>query len=78
MFLQHERHRLLLVHCGSTGPAALGVGGERLLKFVRQAEVIDDETAGFVPEDSIDVGDGLHQPVAAHRLVPAGSARRNP
>ena len=42
---------------------------EGLLELVGQAEVIDDQAAGLVPEDAVDPGDGLHQAVALHRLV---------
>ena len=50
-------------------PAALGVGGQRPLQLVGEAQVVDDEAAGLVPEHAVDPRDGLHQPVAAHRLV---------
>ena len=33
VFLQHERDRFPLVHGGSAGAAAFGVGGQRLLEF---------------------------------------------
>ena len=34
-----------------------------------EAQVVDDEAAGLVAEHAVDARDGLHQPVAAHRLV---------
>ncbi len=49
--------------------AALGVGGERLLQLVGEAQVVHHQPAGLVPEHAVHAGDGLHQPVAAHRLV---------
>ena len=69
VLLQHERDRFPLVHGGAAGAAALGVGGERLLEFLGQAEIVHDQTAGLVAEHAVDAGDGLHQAVAAHRLV---------
>jgi hypothetical protein len=42
---------------------------KRLFQFIGQAEIIDDEAAGLVLEHAVDAGDGLHQPMAAHRLV---------
>ena len=49
--------------------AALGVGRERLLQLIGEAEVIDDQAAGLVAEDAVHARDGLHEAVAAHRLV---------
>ena len=49
--------------------AALGVGGERLLELIGEAEVIHHQPAGLVAEDAVHAGDGLHQAVALHRLV---------
>ena len=49
--------------------AALGVGGQRLLQLVGQPQVIDHQPARLVAEHAVDAGDGLHQPVAPHRLV---------
>ena len=69
VLLQHDRHRLVLVQRGLPLPTAFGVDGEGALEFVGQAEVVDHEAAGLVLEDAVDAGDGLHEPVAAHRLV---------
>ena len=69
VLLQHHRHRFLLIDCSLPGAAALRVGGQGALEFMGQAQVIDDQTARLVPEDPVDAGDGLHQPVGAHRLV---------
>ena len=69
VLLQHDGDGLFLVDRRLSGAAALGVGGEGLLQLVGEAEVIDDQAAGLVLEDAVHAGDGLHQPVAAHRLV---------
>ena len=60
---------LLLVQRGLTLAAAFGVGGEGLLQVLGQAQVVHDQAARFVLEHAVDAGDGLHQAVAAHRLV---------
>ena len=39
------------------------------LQLVGQAEIVHHQAAGLVLEHPVDPGDGLHQPVAAHRLV---------
>ena len=49
--------------------AALGVGRQRLLQLVGEAEVVDHQPAGLVLEHAVHPGDGLHQAVPAHRLV---------
>ena len=49
--------------------AALGVGRQRLLQLVGEAEVVDDQPAGLVLEHAVHPRDRLHQPVPAHRLV---------
>ncbi len=54
---------------GSPVPPLVGVVGERLLELVGDAEVVDDQAARLVAEDAVHAGDGLHQPVPAHRLV---------
>ena len=69
VLLQHHLDRLLLVQRRFPPAAALGVRGERPLQLVGEAEVVDDESARLVAEHSVDPRDGLHQPVAAHRLV---------
>ena len=69
VFLQHGPDRLALVDCGFPCSATVGVRRERLLEFVGESDVIDDEAARLVHEYPVDPGDGLHQPVAAHRLV---------
>src|SRR6266478_1850188 len=56
---------IIEIRCGAV---AFGVGGERLLQLVCEAEVIDDQAAGLVFEHPVDAGDRLHQPVPAHRL----------
>ena len=58
-----------MIDRGLTGAAALRIGRERLFQLVGKAEVIDDQPARLVLEYAIDAGDGLHQPVPAHRLV---------
>ncbi len=52
--------------------AAFGVGGEGVFELVGEAEVVDDEAAGFVAEGAIDARDGLHEAVALHGLVDLG------
>ena len=69
VLLEHDGDRLFLVDGSLTGAAAFSVGSEGLLELVGQAEIVDDEAAGLVPEHAIDPGDGLHKPVAAHRLI---------
>ena len=69
VLLQHDGDGFLLVDGRLARAAALGVGGQRLLQLVGKAEVIDDQAAGLVLEDAVHAGDGLHQAVAAHRLV---------
>ena len=69
VLLLHDGDRFGLVDGGAAGAAALGVGGERLLQVLGQAQVVDDEAAGLVLEDAVDAGDGLHQSMAAHWLV---------
>ncbi len=49
--------------------AALGVGRQRLLQLVGEAEVVHHQPAGLVPEHAVHARDRLHQPVPAHRLV---------
>ena len=60
---------VLLVDRGLAGAAAFGVGRERLLQLVGEPQVVHDEAAGLVLEDAVDPCDGLHEAVAAHRLV---------
>ena len=54
---------------GLTTPATFGVRRQRLFEFIGQADVIDDQPTRLVAEDSVHASDGLHQAVAAHRLV---------
>ena len=49
--------------------AALGVGGQRLLQLVGEAEIIHDQPARLVLEHAVHAGDGLHEAVAAHGFV---------
>ena len=69
VLLQHHGDGLLLVDRRLSCAAALGVGRQRLLQLVREAQVIDDQPARLVLEDAVHARNGLHQPVAAHRLV---------
>ena len=75
VILQHDRHRLVLVQRGLPPPAAFGVDGEGALELVGQAEVVDHKASGLVLEHAVDAGDGLHEPVAAHRLDGRPAAR---
>ena len=67
--LQHDGDGLVLVDRGCALAAAVGVDGESLPQIVGDPQVVDDQPAGLVPEDSVHARDRLHQPVAAHRLV---------
>ena len=69
VLLQHHRHRLFLVDGGAAGAAALGVGYQRLPQVLGQPQVVHHQPAGLILEHPVDPGDGLHQPVAPHRLV---------
>ena len=69
VLLQHRPDRLLLVQRGLPRAAALCIRCQRPLQFVGQSQVIDDQSARLVPEHAVNPRDGLHQPVAAHRLV---------
>ena len=48
---------------------AAGILPERVLEVLGDADVVHDQPGGLVAEDAVDAGDGLHQPVALHRLV---------
>jgi hypothetical protein len=67
--LQQQRHGGVDVHLGLALAAGLGVRGHGLAEVVGQAEVVHHQAAGLVAEDAVDARDGLHQPVALHRLV---------
>ena len=62
-------HGLRSVDARAALTSALGVGRERLLQLVGQAEVIDHEAARLVLEDTVHAGNGLHESVATHGLV---------
>ena len=49
--------------------AALGVGDERFLELIGEAEVIHHQATRLVAEDAVHAGDGLHEAMALHRLV---------
>ncbi len=69
VLLQHQRDGLGLVERRLARAAALRVGRQRLLQLVGEAEVVHHQAARLVLEDAVHAGDGLHQPVPAHRLV---------
>ena len=69
VLLQHHGDGLRGVDARLALAAALGVGRQRLLQLVGQAQVIHHQPAGLVAEDAVHAGDGLHQAVPAHRLV---------
>jgi hypothetical protein len=48
---------------------AAGILPKRALKVLRDADVVHHQTGGLVTEHAVDAGNGLHQPVAPHRLV---------
>ena len=63
-------HRVVLIQRRLPDAAALGVGGERPLQFVGEAQVVDHQPRRACPRKTpVDAGDGLHQAVPAHRLV---------
>ena len=65
----HDCHRLFLVQRRLARAAAFSVSGESLPELVGQAQVVDYQATGLVLEHPVHPGDGLHQPVAPHRLV---------
>jgi len=69
ILFEHHRHGFRLIERGSSCAAALGVGCQRTLEFMSESQVIDNKTAGLVLKHAVDPGDGLHQPMAAHRLI---------
>ena len=69
VLLDHHGDRFVLVKGGAPGAAALRVGRERGLQLMGQPQVVHHGPAGLVLEHAVDSCDGLHQPVAAHRLV---------
>ena len=54
---------------GVPWPPLSRVGGQGMFQLVGEAEIIHHQAAWFVAEDPVHPRDGLHQPVAAHRLV---------
>ncbi len=75
VFLQHHGDGLGGVEGRVPLTAALGVGDERLLELIGEAEVIHHQSAGFVAKDAVHAGDGVHQAVALHlRLAEVGHA----
>ncbi len=69
VFLQHQGDRLGLVDRGLPCASGLRIDGERLFQLVGEAEVVDNQPAGLVPEHPVDARDRLHEAVAPHRLV---------
>ena len=69
VFLQHHGDGLRGVEGRVALSAALGVGDERLLELIGEAEVIHHQSAGLVAKDAVHTGDGLHETVALHRFV---------
>ncbi len=69
VFLEHHGDGLGGVEGRVPLTAALGVGDERFLELIGEAEVIHHQAAGFVTEDPVHTGDGLHEAVTVHRLV---------
>ncbi len=57
------------VHGRLRGTGRLGVLSDGVLQFFANADVVHDQTTGFVFPDPVGAGDGLHQPVAFHGLV---------
>ena len=75
---KHLGYRFGLVDRRLAGAAALRVGRERLPQLVGKTEIVHYQPAGLVLEDAVHPSDGLHEAVAAHRLVHVhrGQARR--
>ena len=69
VLLQHHGDGLGGVEGRVPLAAALGVGDERFLELIGEAEVIHHQPTGLVAEDAVHVGDGLHEAVTLHRLV---------
>ena len=69
MLLLHHRHPLGHIEGRIALATAVGVGSQRLLELVGQAEIIHDESTGLVLEHAVHPCDGLHESVVPHRLV---------
>ena len=69
VFLLHDRDGFVLIERGASLAAALGVIGDGFLQLLRNTEVVNDESPGFVLEDPVDPRNGLHQPMSLHRLI---------
>ena len=68
-FFQQHRQRLMGIHRGLTTTLCIGVGLQRRLQLVGNADVVHHQTAFLVAEHTVDTGNGLHQVVALHGLV---------
>jgi hypothetical protein len=68
VLLQHDGDGLVFVNTRLV-LIGLGILREGVLEILGNADVVHDKAGGFVAKDAIDAGDGLHQAVAAHRLV---------
>ena len=68
VFLVHRGDGLFRVVGRVALAAALGVGGERSLELISEAEGIHDQAAGLVREHAVHPGDGLHRLVGIHRV----------
>ena len=68
VLLQQHPNGLGFVDAGLVAAVA-GILPERALEVLRDADVVHDQPRRLVAEDAVDAGDGLHQPVALHRLV---------
>ena len=68
VLLQQHPNGLGLVDAGLFAVAA-GILAERALEVLRDADVVHHQPGRLVAEHAVDAGDGLHQPVALHRLV---------
>jgi len=69
MFFQHHSDGLRGIESWVALTTALGVSDQCLFQLIGQAEVIHHQSARLVTEHAIYLRDGLHQPVALHRLV---------
>ena len=69
VLFQHDRHRFVLTQRRPPHTPARGVGGQGCLEVLGQPQVVHHQTVRLVLEDPINAADGLHQPVAPHRLV---------
>jgi hypothetical protein len=57
---QQSCDSLILIKSSFTGAATFSVSHQRLLEFVGESEIVNDQPTWFVLEDAIYASDGLH------------------